>query len=494
MTATLPAGTTDATMRRLFPKVDEHINDPVAWVENRLGEHLWSKQRQVAESVRDHRFTAVPSCHGSGKSFTASRLVAWWLETHAPGDAFAVTTAPSTAQVRAILWREIGKAHTKGKLRGHITGGQIPEWKLPDGELVGYGRKPADLTNKEEAAAQFQGIHARFVLVVLDEACGVPGWLWDAVDTLATNDSARVLAIGNPDDPTSKFKDACAPGSKWNVIKIPAEDTPNFTGEQVPAALRDDLVGEQWVTEALEGHGRKSPFYIAKVDAEFPESTEDAIIPASLVRKARDLDLSGEAIRDPGNYGWDIARMGKDRIVGYLNRGGMIRKVYDEAKQTTDITSDDIDDEMRAHPARSGYIDSVGVGAGPYDNLRRNGRNIRAFSAGEKANEPSRYKNRRAEAWWHFRLGLKNGEIDLDPEDDELASQLQAPKFHRDARGRVVLETKEEMAKRGIPSPDHADAAVMSFLRPVAVVPTDDAAATAAQHEAITAGVLDEPM
>jgi hypothetical protein len=71
--------------------------DPVAWVERRLGEHLWSKQAEIARSVAAHRRTAVQSCHGSGKSYTAARVAAWWLDTHKLGEAFVVSTAPTFA-------------------------------------------------------------------------------------------------------------------------------------------------------------------------------------------------------------------------------------------------------------------------------------------------------------------------------------------------------------------------------------------------------------
>jgi hypothetical protein len=81
--------------------------DPVGWVEGRLGEFLWRKQREIAASVRDNRRTAVKSCHNAGKSFLASRIAAWWLDTHPPGEAFVVSTAPTYKQVHAILWEEI---------------------------------------------------------------------------------------------------------------------------------------------------------------------------------------------------------------------------------------------------------------------------------------------------------------------------------------------------------------------------------------------------
>jgi hypothetical protein len=156
----------DALVDVLVPQAeagdDPYAEDPHGWVTDVLGEHMWSKQVQIAEAVRDHRRVAVPSCHEAGKSWLAARIVSWWLSVWPPGEAFAVTTAPSAPQVRAILWREINRAHKKGNLPGRTN---QTEWWIGD-ELVGFGRKPADYS-----PTAFQGIHARRVLVVIDEAC-----------------------------------------------------------------------------------------------------------------------------------------------------------------------------------------------------------------------------------------------------------------------------------------------------------------------------------
>jgi hypothetical protein len=84
--------------------------DPTGWINERLGEFIWSKQRDIAESVRDNRRTAVKSCHDAGKSFISSRIATWWIDTHPPGEALVVSTAPTYQQVHAILWEEIRKA------------------------------------------------------------------------------------------------------------------------------------------------------------------------------------------------------------------------------------------------------------------------------------------------------------------------------------------------------------------------------------------------
>ena len=132
----------------------------------------------------------------------------------------------TTKQVHAILWRYIGQAHRKGNLPGRIT--LDDEWYMGPGgkELVAFGRKPAD---HDQSA--FQGIHALNPLILVDEACGVPKSIFDAIDALATNSNARVLAIGNPDDPSSHFAQICKPGSGWHLITVSVFDTPAYTGE-----------------------------------------------------------------------------------------------------------------------------------------------------------------------------------------------------------------------------------------------------------------------
>lgn len=471
--AELPVGTTEQVMNRLFPEPDPYAEDPVAWVHERLDEETWSMQDRILESVVSHRYTAVQSCHDSGKSYSASRLMSWWIDAHPPGTAFVVSTAPSQHQVEAILWNEVGRAHRKGDLIGRITYGMVPRWKLGP-EIVGFGRKPADLASKEEAMATFQGIHNEFVLVVIDEAGGVPRWLYDAVDTLVTNEKARVLAIGNPDDPASNFAKICAPGSGWNLIKISYADTPNFSGEPVSERLSDLLLSELWVEERKLRWGEKSPLYTSKVLGEFPDVSDDTLIPPKLLRACQLLDLPGVK---PGRFGADVARFGDDETTVYRNRGGKIRCEFSGGKMDTVEVTGVFAGILHERDGRVPMvIDSIGLGAGPYDNLNNEGEPVEEFVASEKAFEPDRFVNRRAEAYWSFREDCEAGEIDLPPdgEDDELIAQLGSIKWKLDKKGRIQLESKDEMKKRGLPSPDRADAAVMSTLTgPVVHVPSE---------------------
>lgn len=431
------------------------------WIGEKLGEHVWSKQREVCESVEAERFTAVPSCHGAGKSFIASRIASAWLDLHPPGEAFVVTSAPTDKQVKAILWREMGRAHRKGHLQGRIN--LDAEWFIGS-ELVAYGRKPQDLTDPNEAMQAFQGIHARFVLVVLDEAGGVPPWLWTAAESLVTNEHSRILAIGNPDDPSSEFEKVCRPGTGWNVLPISAFDMPWYTGEEVPESLNDLLTGRVWVEERKKRWGEESPFYISKVLGQFPEIGDDTLITPAMVRKA--MEYSSEHSLELGQMGGDVARLGKDRTVVYHNRGGELRKVYEKHKQTTMKTAGGFALLIKKFVNRVPMnVDVIGIGAGVYDRLREMGLNATPFNSAERAAEPTKYKNRRAEGYWALREYFEEEMIDIDPGDEDLQGQLTNIKFTYNSSGQIVIESKEEMAKRGVPSPDHADAAMMSVCK-----------------------------
>lgn len=465
-----------AYLDRAFPKPSPHINDPVGWIRDRLGEHLWSKQRAIAESVRDNRYTAVASCHDAGKSFVASRLVTWWLDVHPPGDAFAVTTAPTAPQVSAILWREIRRAHRKGGLRGHITQGNVPEWKLDDGESIGYGRKPAD-----DDQAAFQGIHALYPLIVVDEACGVPKNLFDAVDALATNENARVLAIGNPDDPSSHFASVCRPGSGWNVIHIDGLATPNMNAaalamypglatlfetlglepstEDVPDGLRPLLLSAMWVQERIQRWGVTSPIFTAKVRGHFPEIGHDTLITPAMIRAAQERTLAPGPV---SVLGVDVARFGLDRTVIALSRWPQTRIIAEYAKLPTTATTGHVIAAKREHLAHEIRVDGVGVGGGVVDQLVDAGHDVLDMQAGAGALDNEHYLNARAEWYWALRERFEQGDVDLDPADDELAAQLGAMKYRYTARGQVQIESKEDMKKRGLPSPDRADAVMLT--------------------------------
>lgn len=462
-------------------------HDPVGWTERRLGERPWSKQRAILESVRDHPRTAVRSCHSSGKSWTAARTVGWWLDVHPIGQAFAITTAPTASQVKSILWREIGALHRKASLPGRTN---LTEWYIGP-ELVAFGRKSAD-TDPDA----FQGIHARYLLVVIDEANGVAPALWDAADTLATNRNARILVIGNPDSSGSRFAKVCKPGSGWHRIKIAAWDTPNFTREEVPEVVAENLLDPEWVNRKRREWGTDHPYWQSKVLAEFPQTDEALVISPASVDTAHVVDLPADGRRI---LAVDVARFGADHTIYTLNIGGRVR-IVDRmtTSRTTEVTGRAIQlagdfavDEIR--------VDADGIGAGVVDELVEAKQTemvpvllgvpiVELHSAAAPA-DPRKFLNARAEWWWHARDLIRDGQVDLDPDDEQTAAQLVDVKYGVDSRGRIFIESKADMRRAGRSSPDRADTVIYA-LAPVHVPPIP----TEADDEDVDAygDVLDE--
>ena len=444
----------EAVARKFEPdRPDPYLTDPVAWAKDKLGIHLWSKQDEIGQSVVRNRRTAVKSCHDSGKSFTASVLAAWWIDVHPPGEAFVASTAPTYQQVHAILWEEIRKRHRVGKLAGRVL--QSDEWKLSDGTLVGYGRKPADTDEHG-----FQGIHRKYVLVILDEACGVPESLWTGAETITTNADCRILAIGNPDDPNTEFGKVCKPGSGWASVKISAFDTPLFTGEDIPEAMGPLMLDPSWVDDKRRRWGIESPRYTSKILGEFPDIGEDTLIPPSLIEAAQERRL---APASRAILAVDVARFGADRTVIARAAGPVFRVVADHAKEATTETTGRVVAEAREEPDDAIHVDGVGVGGGVVDMLVEQGWPVIDMQSGAGSLDPDHFLNARAQWWWAVRKRFEAGDIDIDPADEELAAQLGSVKFKYTSRGQIQIESKADMKKRGLPSPDRADTVMLAY-------------------------------
>jgi hypothetical protein len=461
--------------------------DALAWSQDRLGESLWSKQRDIMASVdKPGSRTAVPSCNGSGKSFLASRAVARFIDTHEPGTAFVFTTAPRAQQVRAILWRYVRRAWKKGQLPGIVTQGMIPEWKL-DGDIVGFGRKPADVD-----ADTVMGIHEENLLIVLDEADGINAGLWDSLESLMTNaDSCQVLAIGNPVDNTSRFARICdgtIPG--WNIIRISAFDTPLFTGEPVPEDMAKTLVQPSWAEDKLTRWGRSSPLYIGKVLGIHPDAA-DGLIPMSWVRAAQhrwevwfdqwdghgagDYEACCEAMwrgateEPPGRrlISCDVATVGEDNTAIATKQGSIIMGV----ERFSGIETPEIVDKLAArltHPLSHAIVDANGEGAGTYQVMRHD-YPISPFkgSYATKTRDSSgvlKFPSWRVASWYHLRelLNPMMGATLALPPDDELAADLTTPKYESRTGGMVWVEDKDDIRKRLNRSTDMGDSVAMA--------------------------------
>jgi len=459
--------------------------DPAQWGVERLKETYWSKQRDAFAAVRDYRKVSIQSCHSVGKSFLAARLAGWWLDIHPPGDAFVVTTAPTYRQVRSILWREISRVQAKGLLgRTNQT-----EWlaSMPNGkeELVAIGFKPSDYD-----PTAFQGLHAENFLVLVDEACGIASGVLDSLESLAANDRSKLVYLGNPDDPDTEFFKLCSPGSGVHVIQIGAFDTPAFTGEEVPRKLLWSLIGRVYVEEKrkkwapswywVDAAGARcevaegvrcvppegqdpadtNPLWQSKVLGLFPQkSSPDALIPMSWIRAAQQRELPPS---EPNELGVDVGGGGDANTIA-SRKGPVVRVIHEDQNPNTMETCGNVVTARRKTGATAVKIDKIGIGAGLVDKGKEDGEPFVGINVGEAAHDKEAFANLRAELWWGVRERFEEGNADIDPLDDDLAGELASLKFTRTSKGQVLIESKDQAKRRGIPSPNKADAVMLAF-------------------------------
>jgi hypothetical protein len=442
--------------------------DPVGWLHERVGAETWSKQREIIEAVRDHHNTAVHSCHEIGKSWIAAATASWWLDTHPVGQTRVVTTAPTQAQVEAILWNEINGFHTRAGLAGRTN---LTEWYFGN-YLAGLGRKPS-----EHSPAAFQGLHARFLLVILDEAYGIPKVIWDAASTLAANEHSRILVIGNPDGP-GEFEEVCRSDSGWKVLGIGAKDTPNFTGEKISADLADMLIHPTWYEERRKKWGPESALFMSKCDGKFPTGGDPfAVIRYDWARACQFVEFEDGL---PIEGGIDVGA-GGDRTVIRERRGMRAGRELEFIDPDPMRTVGQLITCINDWGLEKVKIDSTGLGWGiagrlkelstkhnPTGDSAHNAEVVAInFGAGPTDGKEKLFLNKRAELWWNARE-MSRPDVrswDLANVDDDVIHELTAPKYViLDSFGKIKIEPKEDLIKRLGFSPDRAEALLLAFL------------------------------
>lgn len=467
---------------------EAYYNDPAGWAEYMLGVSLWSKQHEISRSLVENKDTAVKAGHGVGKSFLVAVLACWWIDTRYP-NGFVASTAPSQKQIGAIVWREIRKfydlthkrfkaGHIDHALPGYITADN--EWKMPGGIVLGFGRKPPD--NKTDDS--FQGIHGN-VLAIGDEAVGLTEEMIDALGNITSNEASRRILIANPTNPGSHFATFFKEDKGWALHTISVMDSPLFTGEEVSEEAAEFLVGPSYVEQKRKEYGEDSPRFKARVLGEFAWDLGDTLIKPEDIAVAVDTDL--QVLQDSQVIlGVDVARFGTDSTVIFKYEAGQVRFVKSWAHQTrtTEVAALVHKEAIDAH-ATEVRIDGSGIGGGVVDVLLTfEDVNYTIISMNSSGATPDRKKwhNARAMWWDKFRMDLREGRIDLDPTDENherLTDELQSIeyKFNPQSLG-LVIESKDDMRKRGQKSPDFADAAIyaaadMGYLMEVTAKPGD---------------------
>jgi hypothetical protein len=452
--------------------------DPGWFFESRLNVHFWQKQLDIAESVRDNPRTTVRSCNGIGKSFTAGNLVLWFLYSF-PGS-IVLTTAPTGRQVEKLIWKEVRASYAKAEGITPLGGNLLP--KSPELQIVQEQWYAAGFATNDKT--RFQGYHEEYILVIVDEGSGVDADMYEAIEGVLTSDKARLLVLGNPNDPSGYFYNSHRePG--WNRIAISAFDTPNFTtfgiteedfknntwfekigGRELP---NNKLVTPSWAYDKYVRWKPESPAYQVRVAGNFPDLGVDTVIPLSWIQAAQDRWYDMEPTGDVRKIGADIAWYGDDKTVLAPRLGNKVMSLKKYSKQGTTETTGRIILLFNEYKAIDGInIDVGGIGGGVYDQVFDQGLPAFKINFGENAIEDDKYADHRSEMYWNLRelLNPENkNPIGLPPEDD-LLGDLSGIKYKIDSRGRIRVESKDDIKKRIGRSPDDGDAVMLAFAAP----------------------------
>lgn len=432
--------------------IDTFQADPVFFIKEILGISPWSKQAEIAESVRDNSKTAVRSASAVGKTTIAACIALWFSVAFRP--ATVLTTGRSFRQVKEQLWREIRARHAQAKIP---IGGEITQTSLTLAEdwfALGFSTDEPD---------RITGFHNKHVLVIIDEASGVSDEVYGAIENPLAAGFTRLLLLGNPTQSFGKFRDSFA-SSIYNTFHISAFDTPAFNGEDGDFSF---LISKDYVEQKREEWGEDSPLYEVYIKGDFPSGEGDRLISFGLAELATNREIIPDE-DDEIAVGVDLARMGDNECVLYIRQGDKVIRWKTWRKTKTEGTIGHIVHELSWVKEKFGRLpDAVnideGYNPGVIDGLRADGHKINAINFQGAAHNSKRFANIRAEMYWGLADKFKAESIQI-PNDKILLKQITDIKLRDPTRvDQILIESKEAMKQRGLKSPDRADALALAF-------------------------------
>lgn len=475
----------DLALAEIRQKSQKRIyrRDPEAWYADVLNGRWWSKQREIAWSFadpnRNQTMTVVKSCNGIGKTAIAGDLATWLIATNDPMELSIIATAPIFSQIGTGLFRYINDNYNNAKERGFLIPGRFVADPAIKVERLGGGNDKAVMQAKRPAdnnlISSFQGIHDGVVAVFMDEAGGLPEDLWIGANAVTTNEYARILAIGNPDNLNTAFHRRFQDRERyrdWTTLSISAYDSPNLTGEiihpdpEIDKSIKSHLVQKQWV-EMMERQAHPN-VVLAKVHGEFPKDDATSFFPQHAMNRAFDttIDPSGEDVV----LGVDLAFGGEDSTWVYENRGGHVRALekflYEDDYE---LLAEKVHRIAVKRGAVEVRIDAGGTGKGIYSILERRPEYqghymLIGLQGGMASPDNSQWAQLRAFMYDDFRRQMQEGLVDLDYDDRKMREQMQAQTFEINNRGSIQITPKQAMRKAGLSSPDELDAAIMATV------------------------------
>jgi hypothetical protein len=387
---------------------------------------------------------ATASGHGIGKTAATAWLVLWAMSTrpHLSG----VVTANTMSQLSTKTWRELALWHKRVINRHWFKWSATKFWHVKHPETWFTSAEP----NTEHNSEAFAGRHAKYKLIIFDEASAIPDKIWEVTEGAMTDPRSIWCVFGNPTKNTGRFKDCFEhDAARWGNRHIDSRTAKMTNKEEL----------DEWI----KAYGIDSDFVRVRILGLFPRFGAMQFISTEAVDKAMLGEVPYEAwCMVPIVLGVDVARYGDDLSAIAVRQG---RKLH-EIRRFRELNTMQLAAEVIACMKDYGgvaatFVDGVGVGAGVVDRLQMLGHAVIEVNGGEKAFDEIRFYNSTAEMWDRMRDWLRGA--DLPAKDSELRLQLIGREYYHDDKDRVRLERKRDLKKRGLASPDLADALAHTF-------------------------------
>lgn len=401
---------------------------------------------------RGHTRISIRSGHGVGKTCWIAWVALWFALTRYPFK--VVLTAPSAPQLFDALWTEIlswfHKLPAAWQALLHATSDRIELRARPEDAFI------TARTSRADQPEALQGVHSANVLLLVDEASGVPEPVFEAAGGSMSTPGAITILTGNPTRTTGFFwRTHMLERDRWFTLRVSSVDSPR--------------VDPNYPREVAQRHGIESNAYRVRVLGEFPMSDGDTMIAAVLVEGAMNRVIEWTPY-DPEVWGVDVARFGSDLSCLIKRRRNIVKEPVkrwarlDTMELTGHIKHEYDATEEWLRPKLI-VVDSIGIGAGVEDRLREQGVPVLGVNVGESPAVEERYMRLRDELWdacakW---FGTNNVSV---PYDERLRDDLVGPRYRYTSDDKLKVESKNEMRSRGVASPDSADALCLTFISP----------------------------
>lgn len=447
--------------------INFYIDHPVEFAIDILKVQPTLEQQAVMNDVAKFPMVSVKSGHGVGKSALESWIIWWYISTRPYPK--ILCTAPTKHQLHDILWAEVSKWKRNSKSLDEDF-----EWTSEKIYLKGSQEEWFAIARTSNKPDALQGTHAEHVLIIIDEASGVPDIVFEPVLGSMSTIDAKLLMCGNPTQLAGFFYES-------HTTKRELYKTHTIDGSKC------ERVDKNYVQTIIDMFGKDSDVYRVRVAGEFPKANPDSFIGLDMIRTEKKVIDIVESI----DLGVDVARYGDDEsvVATTYNKSQVERLNVFKHNDTMKLTGQIVNIIKMLnlkYPLITVRvkIDCDGLGVGVYDRLKEVivEKNLKAKAIechfggkGGKVSydEPIEYYNSTGIMWGTLRSKLKNNEITI-PNNEELIKQITNRKYFINSDGTIKLERKEDMKKRNVHSPDRADAVVLSLYEPQAKMKLSD--------------------